>query len=574
MATFDTIVRGGTVIDGTGGERFVGDIGIKDGRVAELARGGTLRSVDAERAIDADGLIVAPGFIDLHTHYDAQLQWDPYATISGWHGVTTVATSNCGLGFAPVHVEERDRAMLTMSRIEAVPYESMKAGIKWEWETFPEWLDALDRIPKGVNVMSLVPTGPMLVWVMGLEAAKSGREPTADELARLTKMMDESLAAGGCGWSIQRTGTGETSMQRDYDGTPMPTDLLGDEAVLRFGECLARHGTGFIQIQQATDDFKRDMAFVDHLCDVAEQPVLFNLVMVHGGKLHRHRRVIDWIERSQGEGRRLYGQSMTVEGWIMMRLADFNLLDGYEEWRDITVGDVAQRIVAMTDPAKRQRVKDLYDSQKDLYLMAPVNEFTVRAVTQPEHERFVGRTVAEIGTLTGRHPIDAFLDLAIAEKLETMFYVPPTNNDPDGLVDMVSSKYVLPGTSDGGAHTKFVTQGRYGTDFLVQYVREQGWTSLEDAHWRLSALPAEVAGLKGRGLIKEGMAADIIVYDFDDLQSDPAWAVRADDLPADEWRLVQWSKGYRWTLVNGEPTFIDGECTSATPGRLLRSGHS
>ena len=195
------------------------------------------------------GLIVAPGFVDLHTHYDAQIQWDPYCTISGWHGVTSVVLGNCGFGFAPVREEERDRAMLTMSRTEAIPFESMKEGMLWDWITFPEFLESLDRIPKGVNCLSYVPLAPLMTWVMGLEAAKH-RRATDEEIAEMQRLLHEAMDAGACGWSTQRLGV--NSVQADYDGTPMVTDIMSDNECLALAEVLAERDEGFIQITQFT----------------------------------------------------------------------------------------------------------------------------------------------------------------------------------------------------------------------------------------------------------------------------------------------------------------------------------
>src|SRR6516162_1469944 len=203
MADFDLVVRDGMIIDGTRMPRFRGDIGIKDGRIAQIGR---LPSSNGARVLDAGGLIAAPGFVDLHTHYDAQLFWDPYCSISGWHGVTSAVIGNCGFGFAPVKPEMRERAMLTMTRVEAIPYESMKAGLPWDWVTFPEFLNSVERQPKGINLLPYVPLAPILIWVMGLEEAKKGRKPTPKEEAEICRLLNESMDAGGCGWSAQRLG--------------------------------------------------------------------------------------------------------------------------------------------------------------------------------------------------------------------------------------------------------------------------------------------------------------------------------------------------------------------------------
>src|SRR5438105_6025482 len=201
MAEFDTAIKGGTILDGLRTPRYTADVGIKDGRIAYI---GSIKTSSAERVLDAGGLIVAPGFVDLHTHYDAQIFWDPYCTISGWHGVTTVVIGNCGGGFAPVRPDMRERMMLSLTRVEAIPLASMQASLPWDWVTFPEFMRTLRRIPKGVNVMSFLPLGAVLVWVLGLADAKAGRAPTADELVEIRRILHEAMDAGAAGWSAQR----------------------------------------------------------------------------------------------------------------------------------------------------------------------------------------------------------------------------------------------------------------------------------------------------------------------------------------------------------------------------------
>src|ERR1700732_3711665 len=224
---FDTIIKDGLVVDGTRAPRFRGDIGVKNGRIAKIGR---IRSHEGAKVIDANGLVVAPGFIDLHTHYDAQIFWDPYLTISSWHGITSVVLGNCGLGFAPVKPKDVDRAMLTMVRTEAIPLRSMQSAMKFDWETYPQFMDALDRQPKGVNLLPYVPMNPLLGYVMGIEESKTGRMPTDDEHAQMRRILNEAMDAGACGWSAQRLlPNGPSAVQRDFDGSPMTTDLLPAE---------------------------------------------------------------------------------------------------------------------------------------------------------------------------------------------------------------------------------------------------------------------------------------------------------------------------------------------------------
>jgi N-acyl-D-aspartate/D-glutamate deacylase len=259
MAEFDTIIRGGTIIDGTRLPRFRDDLGIKDGRVAKIGR---LKQHEGTQVIDADGLIVAPGFIDLHTHYDAQLFWDPYCSISSWHGVTSVVIGNCGFGFAPVRPDFRERAMLTMTRNEAIPLASMKAGMPWDWVTYPEFLDSVDRHPKAMNILPFVPLSPLLVWVMGLDEAKTGRRFTEKEEQEVRRLINEAMDMGACGWSLQHLG--KVSIQPDYDGTPMVTDIMDEENILFFGRLLAERNEGFIQMMYAPD-FQADVTLEEGL---------------------------------------------------------------------------------------------------------------------------------------------------------------------------------------------------------------------------------------------------------------------------------------------------------------------
>ncbi len=570
MPQFDTIIQNGTIINGTRQARFRGSVGIRDGNIAAISAG-SLPAAEAARVVDATGLVVAPGFVDLHTHYDAQIQWDPYATLSGWHGVTSLVLGNCGFGFAPVRPEERDRAMLTMSRVEAIPFDSMKTGMLWDWVTFPEWLDTLERIPKGVNVLSYVPIGPLMVWVMGLEAAKS-RRPTQAEIAEMCRLLELALDAGGCGWSVQRLGDSFTSVQRDYDGTPMVTDIMGDEECLAFAEVLRRKGRGHIQITQAKEDIDEDLAFVGKLAEASGVPILFNAVIVNNYHPNQHRRLLKWIEECQANGKRVYGQTLTAGNDLTYTFEDFNLLDGVDAWREATLGTVDERLAKMRDPEVRAALRHDYDHGRMPITTGPIREFVILETQRPENEKFRGKKIAELGEMTGKHPIEALLDLVTSEKLQTTIFTPPFNTDPAMTRELFDSEYTVPGVSDGGAHTKFLTLGAYTTDFLADLCRDQDLLSLEEAHYRLSALPAQMAGFEDRGLLAEGRPADVIVYDLEQLHSSPPEVVR--DFPAGEWRRVKKPQGYRWIFVNGEPTFVDGECTEATPGRLLRHGHA
>ncbi len=572
MAEYDVLIQGGTIVDGSRTPRFMGDVGIKDGKIAKIEPNGKLNPSDAAKTLDANGLVVAPGFIDLHTHYDAQINWDPYVTLSGWHGVTSIVLGNCGFGFAPVKPEMRDRAMLTMSRVEAIPYESMKAGMKWEWETFPEWLDFLDRTPKGINVLSFVPIAPIMIWTMGLEAAKS-RPATDKEKQTMCQIMNESLDAGGCGFSAQRLGDGFVSVQRDYDGTPMVTDTMADEDVLAFGRVLRKRGEGFIQLTQSSPDFEADMRFYDRLADECGRPILFNATATRDDRPSIHRRILRWMEKTNKAGRKIYNQTATFRQGLYFSFADMSgLFDGNDVLREVTMGTPAERLEKLKNPAIRQALVAEYDTGHTPVVTGSLKDFTVETVKNKKFEKFIGKTVEEVAKMENKHVIDAMFDIAVEENLETEFYTPARNVRQDYVSELMSSPYSMAGVSDGGAHTKFITIGAYPTDLLTWMVRDAGFMSLEEAHYRLSGMPAQCAGFQNRGVLQEGARADVVVYDLENLKLTPEKPKVVHDFPGGEWRRVQYAEGYRWIMVNGDVTFEDGNCTGATPGHLLRHG--
>ena len=297
MADYDIHIAGGTIVDGTRVPRYQGDLWIKDGRISKI--GGRADGV-AKEVVDASGKIVAPGFVDLHTHYDAQIRWDPWCTISGYHGVTSVVLGNCGFGFAPVAADFRERSMLTMTRTEAIPFESMKQGMEWDWETIPEYLDSLDRIPKGVNVIQYMPTASLMTYVMGLEKAKAGTPASDVERKEMARLLHEGMDAGLCGFSIQRLGP--DSVQADFDGSPMVTDIMCDEDILNLAQVLADRDEGFIQITQGTGDIRADIAFLEDLAGVAQRPILHNVVAPARKDPEVHRRPLRWIEKCREQG--------------------------------------------------------------------------------------------------------------------------------------------------------------------------------------------------------------------------------------------------------------------------------
>jgi N-acyl-D-amino-acid deacylase len=563
MAEYDLIIKDGMVIDGTRMPRFRADIGIKDGRIAKIGR---LRASDASKSIDAAGQIVAPGFVDLHTHYDAQLFWDPYCSISSWHGVTSVVIGNCGFGFAPVRPEARDRAMLAMTRVEAIPYASMKAGMPWDWTTFPEFLDSVDRHPKAVNVLPYVPVSPLLTWVMGIEAAKT-RPPNEEEEREICRLLDEAMDAGACGWSAQRFDpNGPSCVQRDYDGTPMVSDLMTDDTCFALGRVLARRNEGFVQMSLVTAEQSKDRQHFEKLAEISGRPILYNAVQPRDTFPEIHRDTMRWLDSCHQRGLRVYGQAVTSDTNFTFSFADWNLFDEVQAWCDATTGTIEERKAKLGDPARRDALR----SRVPRIITDEFDKIYITQVMREDMKDLEGLTLREAGEKLGKHPVDAMLDLAVADDLRTDFYAPGPNQNMKLMKEILDNPWLIPGVSDGGAHTKFFTGGRYPTEFLTKLVREHNLMSLEEAHWRLSTMPALCAGFRDRGTLREGSPADIVVYDYDKLEMGPIEL--AHDFPGGEWRRVQKAEGYRYIMVNGQITMDNGKETGNMAGRLLRHG--
>ncbi len=564
MARYERVIRNGTIIDGSRLPRFRGDIGIRAGRIAEI---GHIDPADADEVIDADGLIVAPGFVDLHTHYDAQLFWDPYCTLSGWHGITSVVIGNCGFGFAPVRPDMRERAMMTMTRVEAIPMASMKQGMPWDWVTFPEFLDSVERAPKAINILPYVPIAPLLIWVLGFEAAKEGRRPTEAQHRELCRLLDEAMDAGGCGWSAQRMlPTGPACVQRDFDGSPMPTDVMHDDTCRELARVLRRRNQGFMQMLLISGDNAQDQRFYEEMAEISGRPMIMNVVQAFDHRPEIHRRVLAWLRSCRERGIRVVGQGLTTDAGFTFTFENWNLFDDSQPWCDATTGSLEERKQKLADPARRQALKD----NMPRTATGPLPEIVIVGPRLDRNKPWLDHTLALAGKKMGKHPVDVMLDMAVEEDLKTEFFAAPPNGNIEYLKEIVDDPYVLFGVSDGGAHTKFLTAGRYPTETLCKVVREHCMISLEEAHWRLSALPAQVAGFEGRGVLRKGAPADIVVYDFENLAVMPDEIVH--DLPGGEWRRIQRARGYRYVLVNGEVTIRDDQQTGVCSGWLLRHG--
>jgi len=440
----------------------------------------------------------------------------------------------------------------------------------WVWESFPEYLDSVERTDKGVNVLSFVGLSPILSHVMGIEAAKS-RSATADEMAEMKAILGEAMDAGACGFSTQLTG--EDSPQRDYDGTPMVTDLMSEDDLLSFAEVLREKGTGVMQSIGVNQELTEKM------CAVSGRPMICNAVSVgtdqHGINHGEYKDCLNWLDEANGRGNRVFGHAFTVPDSFELTFEDWNLFDPVPAWRHVTLGTIEEKMAKMRDEKNRQALRDYHDQNDTKHtgaVLGSLDNFTVLEGFTPEPKQYEADKIGEIAAKTGKHVVDALLDIVLADDLRTKLISPPLTRNFDAIREVLNNGYTIPGISDGGAHMKFITMSAFTTEFLTNLVRDADIMPLEQAHWRLSGYSALAAGIHDRGFLKEGMPADVVVYDYDALKLGPV--ERLYDFPAGDWRLSQRADGYKLTIVNGEITFEGNDCTKALPGHLLRHGRA
>lgn len=556
--SYDVVIRGGRIVDGTRMPSFIGDVAIKNGKIVEI---GSVAGNGFEE-IDASGLIVAPGFVDNHTHYDAQLNWDPYASQSCWHGITTVVIGLCGFGFAPCRPEDRERAMRRMTRVEAIPYEAMKLGMRWDWVTQDEFLKSFERAGIGVNVASYIPHSAIRAYVLGDDDNKR-RDLSADELEQMKELVRDGYRAGALGIS-----TDQNLIDRDYDGGMLPSTIAGNEELEALVAVAREFNVGSMEITPPNMHIgETEIAQLKRLFVVSGRPVIHNTLIESAHLPGAWKRALDHLEEAN-QDHRIFATAVVHGIGSLFSLLEYNLFDDMPAWNKALACPVEQRIANLKDPAIRALLADDVAHHLNRVWSGRWNRMRVR---ESEFKQYVGRYISEIAASEGKTEIDAFCDIAAAEGLRTMFYIEDQiNSDDKANAEIVAHPYVIPGASDGGAHTQFLSMGKYPTVMLSKWVRDEKVMSLEEAHWRLSHMAASSIGLEGIGTLERGMPADIVVYDLDRLRVTPDEPVYEQILGGGK-RLIEKAEGYRYIFVNGVLTFKDGECTQALPGRVLRT---
>jgi N-acyl-D-aspartate/D-glutamate deacylase len=550
----DVVIKGGTVVDGTGLPPRIADVAITGDVVTEVGAGLT-----GHRVIDATDRIVAPGFVDIHTHYDAQVFWDRHLTPSCHHGVTTVVAGNCGFTIAPVRPDGVGAIARALHHVEDMSVDTLGAGVPWEeFETFPEYLDAVERRGVALNYACYVGHTALRMWAMG--DAAYDRDPTDEEMAAMVGAVEEAMAAGAIGFATSHSPT-----HNGEGGRPIPSRRAPLSEVLALAEPLARLGRGVIAMLPG-DGLTHDDTFVVN--EATGRPVTWTALLTVKG-FPWHEKIISTLDERRAGGAQVWPQVSCRPLTFQMNLADPFTLNMRDSFRRLMDTDPEQRKAAYRDPAWRAAAWEDCNGKGAL----PVNWAALSVAETERHPELVGRSVPELAEERGCTELDVMLDLSLDDDLHTRFNSVLANDDPDGIAWLLPRDGVLLGLADSGAHVGQLCDACFATDLLGNWVRDQEVMPLERAVHKLTAEPAAVFGFGDRGILEPGKAADVAVFDFDEVAPGPLR--RVVDFPADGERLTADApRGMDHVLVNGTPIRLDGECViddlGDLPGRVLR----
>ncbi|HEV7732976.1 MAG TPA: amidohydrolase family protein [Candidatus Binatia bacterium] len=563
----DLVIRGGTIVDGTGAPSRTGDVAIDGDRLTAV--GGT--AGPARRTIDATGKLVTPGWVDIHTHYDGQVTWDPYLTPSSWHGVTTVVMGNCGVGFAPVRSDKHDWLIGLMEGVEDIPGTALTAGMQWGWESFPEYLDAVAAMPRALDVAAQVPHGAVRAYVMGERGARN--EPaTADDIARMAAIVKDGIAAGAVGFSTSRT-----LLHRAIDGEPVPGTFAAEDELLGIGRVMGELGRGVFEMASDLMPEGQELAWMEKLSTETRRPITFACLQndIDPGQW---RRLLEASATANARGAHMAPQVAARPTSLLMGLqSSAHPFIGYASYQALAHLPIDERVRRMREPAVRRSIleeKVQFTNAIAAYVASAFHKLFPLG-DPPDYEPAPEKSVAAIAEREGRTPQEVAYDLLLQRDGRELLYFPLLNyagGDFEPIREMLLHPDAIVGLADGGAHCGLICDASMPTFLLVHWVRDRTRGErlpLEMLVHRQTQQTADLYGFTDRGRLTPGFLADVNVIDLEALSLAPPEMVF--DLPAGGRRLVQRAQGYCATVKSGEVIFQDGTATGALPGRLLRS---
>ena len=561
---YDLVVKNGVVVDGSGLPGYRADVGVRNGRIVNIGR---IRE-QAREVIDADGQVVAPGIIDGHTHMDAQVFWDPLGTSSCYHGVTTVVMGNCGFTLAPCAEKDKALVVRNLQRAEDIPPQAMEAGITWQWTTFPEFLDCLDSLPKGINYSGYLGHSALRTYVMGERAFDQAA--TEDDLKAMERELSDGLRAGAIGFTTSRSPAHETP-----EGRLVASRLATWDEVRRLVGVMGDLGTGIFELAgEGVDRAPGDPGLREYhvrLRDLAVEtgrPITFGLFSRRGVP-DVWRAYLALLDETAAAGGRMFGQAHSRSLSALLSFRTQLPFDRLPVWKELRARPEAEQLRLLRDSDVRRRLVEASgerDSRRPVGTEARPADydwlFVFDTVPGPH------RSVAQVARERGQHPAETMIDLALEKNLDLFFLQPIANEDQDFALEIMRHPRTVTTFSDSGAHVSQLMDSSLQTHLLSHWVRDKQAFTLEQAVRMLTLVPATLWGFHDRGLIREGMAADLMVFDPDTIAAEMPEVV--DDLPAGARRLVQRTRGISATIVNGEVLLRDGKHTGALPGQLLR----
>ena len=562
---FDLVIRAGSVVDGTGAPRRTADVAVRDGKIVEVGR------VDGKGSVEfqADGALVTPGFVDIHTHYDGQATWDSTLAPSSNHGVTTVVMGNCGVGFAPVHPSDHDQLIELMEGVEDIPGAALHEGLRWDWGSFPEFLDALERRPHDIDFGAQVCHGPLRLFVMGQRGAD--REPaTADEIAEMGRIAAAGIRAGGLGFTTSRTLNHRTSR-----GEPTPTLTASRDELVGIARAIGETGAGVLQVVSDFPEPAVELETLREMMRASGRPLSVSLSQSRPGD--GYRLILDAIDAANDEGLEMRAQVAARGIGVLIGLqGSVNPLNRSETYRDLAGLGLAERVAHLGDPAVKARVIEEYLAHGDSRMIRLERVFELG--DPPDYEPDAADSIAARAGRDGVRAEELLYDLLLGSGGQALLYMPVLNyfdGNLDAAGEMLAHPRAVPGLSDGGAHVGTICDGSFPTTLLAYWGRDRSKGRRFPVEWlveRQCRATAQTVGLRDRGVIAPGFKGDLNVIDFDHLgMSAPHLSF---DLPAGGKRLLQPSVGYLHTFVNGTEICRDGVPTGATPGHLVRGAQA